>query len=88
MLVVRSCDKKISLWGYKHNNVFLLEEIISCDKVSFSKSCVEMSHIWQSIYETIWLDHMSDQSMFFLYEEKVLPSLSTIDFTMYHEKTA
>lgn len=45
VLYVKLSDKKVLLRGYKHNNFYLLNGTTIREKVHFTKSRIDMSHV-------------------------------------------
>lgn len=75
VLDVKSSDKKVILRRYKHNNLYLLECTTICGVVNFTRSRMEMSHLWHSR-----LGHIIDRYLSLLDERKVLLGLGKVDF--------
>lgn len=73
VLYVNLSDKKVVLRKYKHNNMYLLEVTTICGEVHFTRSWVDMSHVWHSC-----LGHMSDRYVSLL-DKKMLPALGKVD---------
>lgn len=58
VLYVILCDKKVILWFYKRNNLYLLKNITIFGEFNFTRFHREMSHVWH-----FKLGNMSDRYM-------------------------